>query len=434
MRKTIAAFGVLAAAISANLYAVEGSVPTGIVHLDHIFFIMMENHGYDQIIGNPNEPYANYLAQTGNLATSYYAVAHPSLNNYLEVVGGSNFGVQSDNDPDWHNFYCETNLASGVPNTDNPPSPSICPIAGTGTDAAIPAIDMTNETQGAPGTVNIDGSKSYPATPGTTGKMIGDQLAEAGLTYKSYQEDLPEEGADLVTYSDGIYTNNTDFSTIVPQLTPPLAQGGIVHLYASKHNPFVYFQSVQEGWNPNNSYANSVGFVGPHGLYADLGAGTVPNFLFIVPNQCNDQHGRGNSDQSCNYDPSDVGTQAGLNPALIYRGDVTIRRIVTAIQASPAWSQGNNAIVLTWDENDYSLAPNKNQVPLIVLTNYGFNGQTSSKFYTHFDLLRSMEGAFGLPCLNHACDGESSTMSDLFGSANAAAASSDPLPTLRTGS
>jgi len=29
-----------------------------------------------------------------NTATSYFAVAHPSLTNYLEVVGGSNFGVQ----------------------------------------------------------------------------------------------------------------------------------------------------------------------------------------------------------------------------------------------------------------------------------------------------------------------------------------------------
>ncbi len=415
MRKTVAAISILAALSSNSLFAAEGAVPSGVPHMDHVFFIMMENHGFNQIIDNPNAPFTNYMAQTANLGTNYFAIAHPSLNNYLEVVGGSNFGVQSDNDPDWHDFYCVPNLQSGKANTDNPASPSICPIAGTGTDAAIPAIDTTNETQGAPGTVNIDGTKSYPATMNTSGKMIGDQLVEAGLSYKSYQEDLPEEGADGVTYSDGFFTNQTNFSAIVPTLTPPLSQDGVVHLYASKHNPFVYFQSVQEGYDPNNSFANSVGFVGPRGLYADLGAGNVPNFLFIVPNQCNDQHGRGNSDQGCNYDPSDVGNQAGLNPALIIRGDVTIRRIVSAIKASPAWSQGTNAIVLTWDENDYSLAPNNNRVPVIVDTNYGVHGVVSSKYYTHFGLLKTLEAAFRLPCLNHACDGAETVMSDLFG-------------------
>jgi len=40
---------------------------------------------------------------------------------------------------------------------------------------------------------------------------------------------------------------------------------------------------------------------------------------------------------------------------------------------------------------------------------------TSSKWYSHFSLLRTIEGGFGLPCLNHACDASTKTMSDLFG-------------------
>ena len=350
MLKTIAAL--LSSTLATAAFAAEGPVPGGVPHLDHVFFIMMENHGYSQIINNPNAPYTNFLAQTANVATNYFAIAHPSLTNYLEVIGGSNFGVQSDNDPDWHNFYCNSNLTAGTVNSDTPPSPHICPISGIGRDAATPAIDTVNETQGPPGNINIDGTRSYPAVSGTTGKMIADQLVEAGLSWKSYQESLPLEGADRVTYSDGYFTNNTDFSAIVPALTPPLTLSGVVKLYASKHNPFVYFQSVQEGYDPNNSFDNSVDFAGPGGLYADLGAGTVPAFSFIAPNQCNDQHGRGNAGPDCNYDPSDVGTQAGLNPALIIRGDVTIRKIVTAIKGSPVWNNGNNAIVLTWDEND----------------------------------------------------------------------------------
>jgi hypothetical protein len=103
-----------------------------------------------------------------------------------------------------------------------------------------------------------------------------------------------------------------------------------------------------------------------------------------------------------------------LNPALIHLGDVTLQRIVTAIKASPAWSNGKNAIVIVWDENDYSLAPNINQVLLTVDTNYGTHVAKSAQFYTHFSLLKSLESGFGLPCLNHACDEKVSVMGDLF--------------------
>jgi len=413
MKKILPVLGVLSCAVS-GAFAAEGPVPTGVPHLDHVFVIMMENHGYSQIMGNPNAPFTNYYARTANLATNYFAVAHPSLNNYLEIVGGSNFGVQSDNYPDWHNFYCTTNLASGTVNSDNPPSPKVCPIAGVGTDAAIPAIDTVNETQGAPGTINIDGKKSYPAVKDTVGKTIADQLVAAGKTWKSYQESLPLEGADNVNFSDGLFTDSTNFGAILPVMKPALSQSGVVALYAAKHNPFVYFQNVQEGYDPNNSLDNVVDFTGANGLYADLASGNVPTYSFIAPNQCNDQHGRGNSDQSCAYDPSDDGSQSGLNPALILRGDLALRKLVTAIKKSPAWSKGSNALVIVWDENDYSLAPNINQVPVIVDTNYASGGVQSTTFYTHFSLLKSIEAGLGLPCLNHACDSDAATMSDLF--------------------
>ncbi|HEX3164388.1 MAG TPA: phosphoesterase, partial [Pseudolabrys sp.] len=162
MKKIVACL-TLAALASSGARAGEGPVPAGIPHLDHVFVIMMENHGYSQIIDNPNAPFTNSYALVANLGVNYFAIAHPSLSNYLEVVGGSNFGIQSDNYPDWHNFYCLTNLASKTTNTDNPPSPAICPIAGEGSDAAVPAIDTTNGVQGAPGVINIDGTTSIAA-------------------------------------------------------------------------------------------------------------------------------------------------------------------------------------------------------------------------------------------------------------------------------
>ena len=302
----------------------------------------------------------------------------------------------------------------GVVATDKPASPRICPIYGRGTDAATPAIDFSNETSGPPGVINIDGTKSIPADDDIVGKTIADQLVDAGLTWKSYQEGLPLTGADKVDYSDGFFSNLTDFSAITPVLTPPLTSAGIVALYAAKHDPFGYFRDIQEGTNPRNSLKNVVDFEGPKGLFADLASGHVPTYSFIAPNQCNDQHGRPKAGPFCAFDPTDNGTQAGLNPALIYRGDVTVQRLVTSIKKSPVWREGKDAIVIVWDENDFSIAPETNQVVLIVDTNYGHQGVQSQKYYNHFSLLKTVEAGLGLPCLNHACDAGVHVMADLF--------------------
>jgi hypothetical protein len=241
------------------------------------------------------------------------------------------------------------------------------------------------------------------------GKTIADQLASRGIAWKSYQESLPPTGADGVNFADGFFTDSSDIPGAIRGETQTL-----IKLYAAKHNPFVYFKSVQEGRDPNLSLNNVVGFEGRHGLFEDLNSGHVPAFSFIAPNQCNDQHGRGNAGPQCDFDPNDNGTQVGLNPALMYIGDLTLRNIVKAIRESPAWNDGRNAIVVLWDEDDYSVAPTTNQVLLTVDTNYGPHGLKSGKFYTHFSLLRSLEAGFHLPCLNHACDASTAVMSDLF--------------------
>jgi phosphatidylinositol-3-phosphatase len=437
MMKRAASLFLLAAGLAGTLSAQEKDVSNGIPHLDHVFVIMMENHGYQQIIGNPNEPYLNNLIKSGkvNLATNYFAVGHPSLTNYLEIVGGSNFGVRSDNAPNWGSTTCTPNLQSGLVNADAAAAPpagvqietvAVCPIAGTGTDAATPAVDTWNEI--TPGVFNfladIDGRKSVPAAP-TVGKSIGDQLVEAGLSWKTYQESLPLGSPSGVNFSNGTASNLTDFTDLAP-----LTTSNVVQAYAVKHNPFAYFRNVQDASSPNNGLNNVAGFEGPGGLYADLAAGSVPSFSYIVPNQCNDQHGRGNGDAFCAFDPgvtsgSTVGTQAGLNPGLIQQGDVTIQRLAEAIKASQVWGQGSNAIVIVWDENDYSGLPNntngvfprqnQNNVVLTVELNGGASGVHSDRFYDSFSLLKSIEAGFGLPCLNHACDASVHVMSDLFG-------------------
>src|ERR1700758_203339 len=101
---------VLCLLMAGSAFAQEGSVPKGVPHLDHVFVIMMENHGYSQIVGNPAAPFANQYAKSANSATNYFAVGHPSSTNYLEIVGGSNFGVRSDNSPNLHDGSCSPNL------------------------------------------------------------------------------------------------------------------------------------------------------------------------------------------------------------------------------------------------------------------------------------------------------------------------------------
>lgn len=424
--KSLAAFCAAACLVS-PVFADEGPVPKGVPRLDHVFVIMMENHGYNQIVGNPDAPFVNEYIKRVNVGRDYFAVAHPSLTNYLETVGGSNFGVLNDNSPAWHSG-CASNLATGVTSFDNSTPPNdadICPIWGTGTDAATPAVDYSNETSGPPGDFNIDGTLAIPVSTTTTGKTIADQLVAAGKSWKSYQESLPPSGADGINNSDGFYTDHTDFSSILPGTTG----SDVVKLYAVKHNPFVYFQSVQEG-KPGSGIGldRVVGFGSPHGLYDDLQSGHVPNFSFIAPNQCNDQHGRGSQDSvtgrsfgagdagpGCISDPNDNGTQTGLNPALIYQGDLTLRTLINAIHSSPVWQDRDSlsAIVIVWDENDYSTGI-PNQVLLTVDTNFGEHGVNSKRFYTHFSLLKSIEAGFRLPCLNHACDANTNVMSELF--------------------
>lgn len=64
----------------------------------HVFVIMMENTGFDALIGNPNAPWINFAAATYGLATNYFGVTHPSQPNYIAATSGSTNGVADDND------------------------------------------------------------------------------------------------------------------------------------------------------------------------------------------------------------------------------------------------------------------------------------------------------------------------------------------------
>jgi hypothetical protein len=58
--------------------------------------IVMENAERDDVVGNRSAPYANALVARYALAARSYAITHPSLPNYLALVSGSTYGIESD--------------------------------------------------------------------------------------------------------------------------------------------------------------------------------------------------------------------------------------------------------------------------------------------------------------------------------------------------
>jgi hypothetical protein len=95
---TVLAIAALAAALAAPS---AGATPqSALARYDHVFMLVEENHGFQDIIGNPAAPTINGLARTFGLASQYYGITHPSGPNYDAMLGGGTFGVNSD-DPYW---------------------------------------------------------------------------------------------------------------------------------------------------------------------------------------------------------------------------------------------------------------------------------------------------------------------------------------------
>jgi hypothetical protein len=67
-------------------------------NFQHVFIIMMENTGFNTLIGNSNAPFINAAASNCGLATNYFGVTHPSQGNYIAATSGSTNGVSDDSD------------------------------------------------------------------------------------------------------------------------------------------------------------------------------------------------------------------------------------------------------------------------------------------------------------------------------------------------
>jgi hypothetical protein len=160
--------------------------------------------------------------------------------------------------------------------------------------------------------------------------------------------------------------------------------------YATRHNPFVYFESVTSSPDCQSNVVNFGNLAG------DLKSiDTTTNLSYITPNLCNDGHDS----------PCVDGRPGGLNSA-----DAWLRQQVPAILASPAYRQ-DGMLVITFDEADGNntgptgLLPGGTaggKVGALVLSPFIKGGTTTNTPYNHYSLLATIEDTFSLPRLGYA--------------------------------
>jgi hypothetical protein len=342
---------------------------------DHIFYIMMENHGFSQIIGNTADaPNINELASQYNLATNFHGVTHPSLPNYLAAISGDFQGIWDD---------CK----AGADVTCAPEE--FVPDSG---DATASASLTPGESKSATKTPHL-----FSAT------NLVDQLEQNQLSWKAYMENLPAVGSQ-VEYA-------------------PVINGTTVKLYAQKHNPFMYFSDINYPGSPRLN--NIVPFEDPNaGFFADLNNGTVPNFSFISPNQCHDMHGISASTAALIGDPG-----CANDDTAIQEGDTWLANTVTEIMNSTTWQNSKSEILIAWDENDYSGysgGPNSpvgahgvvlggGDAPLIVIPSQPGSPVTNNTLLDHYNTLYAIQKMWHLGCLANTCGlGNGNAFMNLF--------------------
>jgi hypothetical protein len=343
----------------------------------HLILIMMENHGTDTIIGNKDDaPFLNQLVTESGVrfATQYYGVTHPSLPNYLALAAGDTMGIHDD---------CKAGADVKCKPEEFTPEAEEAPMAGR---------MLTDEEE-----------KAAAETPHLfAGKTLIDQFDETGVSWKLYMQGMPAD-RKLTEYW-------------------PLDEAGkpIAKLYAQKHNPFVYFSGFVD------SAERMAKLVPDDGFAADLQGG-LARFTWISPDQCHDMHGISAQSASKIGKPECGYPKSGLDHSVIRLGDDYLRDTVGAIRSSPIWKD-DTAIVIVWDEDDYAGAAGikgspigrngvvlgGSRAPLIVVTSKDTPARKIDTPYSHFNLLATLEAAYGLDCLGHACDAKDALIEGLF--------------------
>ncbi len=189
-----------------------------------------------------------------------------------------------------------------------------------------------------------------------------------GVTDDSYRV-LPKEDLGTQLTNAGV-----SWKGYMEALDPALGCLDSPVPYDPGHNPFAFYG----GQCPPNVVPLTQ-------LSADLKSGT-PMFTWITPDRCHDTH-------DCD----------------VSAGDDWLRGQVGEIMASDAY-KSSGVLFVTYDEDDTSA---DNRVVMIV-AGPGMSHKTSSRSYTHYSLLATIEDLLGVGRLGEAKNAQS--MDDLIGS------------------
>ena len=181
------------------------------------------------------------------------------------------------------------------------------------------------------------------------------ELTKAGKTWKVYAEDLPYAG-DI---------SRTDAGSD--------SAGKPAYVYI--HNPFIYLCDVN-GSTPcpvayDPAQANNV--VPYSQLANDIASGNLPDYLFIIPNNCHNTH-------DCS----------------LSTGDSWLKANVPALLNSSAFQNDGGILIITFDESGGDTTNGGGRVVTIVAGSNVKAGYKSSTFYQHQSALRMMMKAIGV--------------------------------------
>ncbi len=197
-----------------------------------------------------------------------------------------------------------------------------------------------------------------------TRSHIADQIELAGLTWKSYQESM---GGPCGMKSRG--------------------------RYATKHNPFVYFDDVN-GWDGTAFHPElrcNDHVVDYRELDVDLANNAIADYVFITPDLDSDMH-----------------------DASIAFGDAWLANEIPKLLATEAYQQGG-VIFLLWDEGGGS--PASDDPPFLAISPNAIPGMRSELDYDTSSYLKTVQNILGLaelPCAEAAVRPTVESMADLF--------------------
>jgi phosphatidylinositol-3-phosphatase len=348
---------------------------TAMPPIHHVWVINLENESFGYTFGRPKS--APYLSQTlageGALLTDYYGIGHDSLDNYIAQVSGQ------------------------APDYDT----------GQDCEVFIPFVQFEGENfekWTKDGQLTGEGCVYPPYV-----KTVGNQMSAQGLSWKAYAEDMgkdPKRDGTTETKLGPACGHPKLGQTDYTDDTEPANDS-----YATRHNGFMYFESVIGNQGYCDAHVQTIARLVP-----DLSsAATTPDLSFVTPNTCNDAH---------DIPKCQNGEKGGLGKA-----DEWLEKWVPRIVGSPAYAEGG-MVVITFDESgedsdaggccgevegrglDDPSHPNVNQPGLygpgggrigaVVLSPFVRPGTRSKADYNHYSLLRTIEDIFGLGHLGDA--------------------------------